>query len=111
MRKTLLAVLAIFAVGAPAAAQPPSPPTAAVRYGDLDLRDPAAAKAMLSRIRKAAVEACSTATGAGGSADDIARFGACHRQAVADAVARLAAPGVTTAYGNKAAQKMVAGNW
>jgi len=78
-------------------------PSVVVKYGDLNIRSPAGAQALLKRIKAAADTAC-------GEAPDIrllrqwASFEACRRSAVAGAVAAVDSPMLTaTAQGGSAA--------
>jgi UrcA family protein len=97
------AICAAFAVlltipAAALAGEPTPPPSERVAYGDLDLGADAGAVAMLTRINRAATAVCSRQAQAGSTADVMARFEACHREAVARAVAQLGAPSVLAAY-------------
>ena len=96
-RPFLAALFALTAIGAPAlAAAPPSVPQAKVAHGDLNLDSAHGAKAMLHRIRLAAVDVCGSP--AGRDSQEVLRFDACYQDAVARAVAGLDRRLVTLAY-------------
>ncbi|NWG53979.1 MAG: UrcA family protein [Hydrogenophilaceae bacterium] len=93
-----LALAALCCLAAPAAADPARENRVVVRYGDLDLDDPADAYRMYARLGRAANEAC------GGRPDGYApletrrrrlAYEACVEGALNRAVARLREPMVT----------------
>jgi UrcA family protein len=101
MKFPLICAAVAAALSIPAAAlagEPGPPPSERVAYGDLDLGADAGAVAMLKRINRAATEVCSRQAEAGSTADVMARFEACHREAVERAIAQLGAPSVLAAY-------------
>jgi UrcA family protein len=96
MSKLLLAAAALTAFAAPAFAQP----AVVVRLADLNLSSARDAQTALHRIRRAAVEPClAVPANQGTGADAVARFDACHREAVAKAVIKLDAPRVSALAG------------
>jgi UrcA family protein len=60
---------------------------------------------MLKRIRRAAANVCSPSEA---GADEITRYAACYRAAVAQAVAGLNAPRVTEAYNARISRRVLA---
>jgi UrcA family protein len=91
-----LAAAAALAVAAPASAEPLQivKTVITVPYGDLNLDHADGARALLNRIRSAAVRAC------GGESDvrdldDRHDFDACRKVAIGEAVARVDAPILT----------------
>lgn len=93
------AVAAALLIPGAALAQPPSTqPSARVAYNDLDLGSDAGAQAMLTRIRRAAVEVCRAQVQADAGVDAAQKFDACRRKTVAQAVKQLGAPSVLAAY-------------
>ena len=103
MKTSILIAAAMAAIlAAPAQAQPPAAYRVVVKLGDLDLAHPAHAKVAVSRLRKAAGDACRG--GPAVSSDLIARtqgFQQCRRAALASAVDRLDAPQVREAYAGR----------
>jgi len=99
MKIQVIATIALIAVAAPglAAAETLAAKSAggvAIRYNDLNLQNAPDAKAMLHRIREAAVDICQPGeTGI----EATERFETCYRKTVDEAVARLDAPRVTAA--------------
>lgn len=92
------AVAAALLIPGAAFAQPPAPTSARVAYSDLDLGSDAGAQAMLTRIRRAAVEVCRAQMQADAGADAAQKFDVCRRRTVAQAVSQLGAPSVQAAY-------------
>lgn len=81
----------------PGAAQPP---TISVRYADLDLSDPQGARAMVRRVRHAAVQVCRrNPWNVGSDIGAIERFDQCYRQALRQAATALDRPEVYAAAG------------
>ena len=69
-------------------------PSVAVKYGDLDLGSPAGARVLFRRIEAAAKTACGGAPDIR-QLDQLARFEACRRSAVARAVVAVDSPMLT----------------
>ena len=91
----LAAAAALLSCAAPVLAQPADPvPSAFVGYGDLNLGSRAGAQVLLRRIEAAATTVC------GGAPDlrqlnQVARFEACRRSAVARALVAVDSPMLT----------------
>ena len=83
----------------PAAAFADGPPNTdtqvKVRYGDLDLRDPAGAAALLHRLDKAATEACGASDVSLREYQLAVQASDCHRRSLAQALAALNNPNVS----------------
>ena len=110
MKNALVSAIALVAfVPGIAAAEAPlanARPAAALRYADLDLRDPADAQVMLHRIRETASAVCSQGD-AGAQAG--ALFQECYSKTIRQTVAKLNAPTVTAAYSPKTSTTLLAG--
>ena len=102
IRGTLLGV-SLCTLSALAAAQPPSdaPRTLTVRYGDVDLTRIDGAIALYQRLRHAAREVCAPAVTSDRIAAGLAR--SCEEHAIAQAVADVNAPLLTSYFLGKSA--------
>jgi UrcA family protein len=90
-----LAAAATWSCAAPVLAQTSDPvPSAVVKYGDLNIASPVGAQALLKRIDVAADIACGRSPDIR-RLDQLARFEACRRTAVARAVAAVGSPTLT----------------
>lgn len=103
--KTPILIAAALILAAPAQAQPPAAYRVVVKLGDLDLAHPADAKVAVSRLGRAAGDACRG--GPAINSDLIARtqgFQRCRSAALASAIDRLDAPRVREAYASRRAR-------
>ena len=106
---TCAAIIAIPSLALAAPQLPKAAPATAIRYADLNLATPAGAAAMLQRIRRAAVDVCTTSPGQNGTdIYAIEGFEACYAQTVQRAVLKLNAPLVTAAFRPKAGNQTMA---
>jgi UrcA family protein len=108
MSKPLFIALGILAIAGPSLAAS-QPPTAVVRYDDLDLTAPGDARTMLGRIRKAAAQACGlNPLMQGNDIAAIELFEACRADTLARAVRQLDAPEVTAAFKGGSERRLLA---
>jgi UrcA family protein len=84
--------VSLASIGAPALAEPDAPQSVTIRYGDLDLSQPADASALYARIRSAARQVCAAAD-APGAARRV-EWSACRREAAERAVTALGSEAV-----------------
>jgi UrcA family protein len=110
-RIALIAITAVmlFASQRTCAEPAAAPPSVRVSFADLDLSSEAGAQAMLSRIRRAAAQACQqVSTNVGPDFEAMSRFDACRRGAIERSVRKLAAPVVSALYDDAPALRRTA---
>jgi UrcA family protein len=79
-------------------------PAVAVKYGDLDLNNPAAREVLFKRIKNAAKTVCAPFDGAGLARHHV--FDACVDHAIAGAVIQTNAPAMAALYTEKTGNKL-----
>lgn len=111
MKNTILTATALFAALALASDADASEPAYSghqvrVSYGDLNLSNPAGAKAMLNRLDRAAERACGNVPDSRNLAA-MRAFRLCAKTALADAVNELGAPQVTALHAGQSQPRFV----
>jgi UrcA family protein len=79
-------------------------PTVVVKYGDLDLSNPAAREMLFNRLKNAAKAVCAPFDGAGLARRQV--FDACVAHAIAGAVIQTNAPAMAALYTEKTGNKL-----